>query len=1131
MKRKLRPLSLMLTMALMSTAFSMGVTVNAATPTISYSFSGEQAADSGYAQGTITFTAGAAGTYRLYWADDEQALEGYTRIAKYTMSAGDSESVTLGYHTVIPAGATKIIACTDGATAVSDAAAVYDIPLNKQLEFDSGDLLYTFSAYSDIHIDANGFYKEAVNHFNEGLAYASDKGSDYIVVSGDIATNANGPDKEWALYEQALSQSDFVNPVWESDGNHDMRSGVASGLSSFIKHSGTDGTKETFDSGNPYFYKVEEKTGDLFLFMGLELSKDVNSANVFSDEQLEWAENLINEYTAKGVNIFLVQHAPINGYGAGDRMDDPYYGGLLSEENEATVKFKNLIAGKDNIIWLSGHTHEDFELDYNYSDDNGNSPNMLHIPSLAGSTMPKSDGTGLDYNDGYGYHSQGYFAEVYENKIVFYGVNIADNYIYPAYSYVMDSVRKDSGVIENTEQNIVPTGNIVSIESKLSEASDVLSTYSAYASYDQYQALKKLYRANKGQTEADSSVAAAIDEAIAALKDIAEHTGMPKTYPVRSEYYFENNKKWSNVYAYAWTGDNHNAEWPGVQISKTGTSNGYDVYTAAFDYAGQYQNLIFNSGKGGEQTVDIGLAFCKFDSFRLASTTDSKYNVTNFSMETGVEEGKVALIYYIENVHPDWTDTSTLMTQNADGTYQIKVTATGSYNMSMSLYDINNSKYKSLVDSVGIDYAEGMNEEITLNTYSSRNKSFTVRGLTKGDVFYLVYDPKTEKLTFSTDSPVPELVNNSTVSAESVVLGGSVNITAAAEGGTGEYTYAMYFKNTETTYWNTLQDYSEAADAVFVPVEAGTYDIRVDVKDNQGTVVSKSFTLVVMQKLTNTSEISSLKVKVGETITVNASAEGGTGDYMYSVFYKRASGSSWVAAQSSSTNQNVTVKLSNAEPYEIYVKVKDSQGTIASKKFKVDVQAKLKNTSAISSEAIQAGCAVTVTASAEGGTGDYQYAVYRRQSTSDKWISSQAYSSNQSVRIRMNYEGTYQVLVKVKDSEGSVSSKTFTVAVQSKLKNTSVLSSEYVLKGESVTVSASAEGGTGNYQYAVYYKKSISDKWMTAQSYSDNSQIEIHPALAVDYDICVKVRDSSGTVVKEYYTVSVYNAIPVQIYM
>ena len=140
MKRKLRPLSLMLTMALMSTAFSMGVTVNAATPTISYSFSGEQAADSGYAQGTITFTAGAAGTYRLYWADDEQALEGYTRIAKYTMSAGDSESVTLGYHTVIPAGATKIIACTDGATAVSDAAAVYDIPLNKQLEFDSGDL-------------------------------------------------------------------------------------------------------------------------------------------------------------------------------------------------------------------------------------------------------------------------------------------------------------------------------------------------------------------------------------------------------------------------------------------------------------------------------------------------------------------------------------------------------------------------------------------------------------------------------------------------------------------------------------------------------------------------------------------------------------------------------------------------------------------------------------------------------------------------------------------------------------------------------------------------------------------------------------------------------------------------------
>ena len=50
--------------------------------TLAYEFSGKDADKAGYAEGTITFTAPAEGTYNLYWSDDEGALDGYYEIAQ-----------------------------------------------------------------------------------------------------------------------------------------------------------------------------------------------------------------------------------------------------------------------------------------------------------------------------------------------------------------------------------------------------------------------------------------------------------------------------------------------------------------------------------------------------------------------------------------------------------------------------------------------------------------------------------------------------------------------------------------------------------------------------------------------------------------------------------------------------------------------------------------------------------------------------------------------------------------------------------------------------------------------------------------------------------------------------------------
>ena len=136
--------------------------------------------DAGYAEGTITFTSNTSGTFEVYWADNEKALDGYYSIATLDLTVGESKTVNMGYHTAIPANAAKIIAARVSKT-VAGADAVYTLPASKQLNSESGDLLYTFNSYSDIHIDKNGYYKKANDHFSEALKFGVEKNTNFIV--------------------------------------------------------------------------------------------------------------------------------------------------------------------------------------------------------------------------------------------------------------------------------------------------------------------------------------------------------------------------------------------------------------------------------------------------------------------------------------------------------------------------------------------------------------------------------------------------------------------------------------------------------------------------------------------------------------------------------------------------------------------------------------------------------------------------------------------------------------------------------------------------------------------------------------------------------------------------------------
>ena len=567
-------ISVMLCICLIASTFLMPIPAYAAVTedSISYCFTGSDADTAGYAEGTVTLTSAEGGTYDLYWADkNENPLDGYYEITSMTLSENESGTFEFGYHTAIPADAEKIIAVKSDGT---NACAVYTLPDKKILPYNSNQTLYTFNSYSDIHIDAGGYYVNAEKNWASALNFAVNKNTDFIVTSGDSITNASGPKQEWDTYEKILANSNYLNPVYESNGNHDLRTGVSIGTKAYVKSSGTDNTIVNYEANKPYYSVREKNTNDLFIFMALEYVYNPSSGEEFSDAQLEWVENLLKENYGKGSNIYIIEHSHLQGYGAGDYTENPYYKAGLSTQYMSTVKFKSLLQKYPDIIWISGHTHEDYNMGYNYSNENGTACNMIHNSSIAGPTHPSAESHSLDYTffDGL---SQGYYVAVYNDSVIFYGANVCDEKIYPAYSYIMNGSR------QSDENATNPT--------------DPLETVPPTAA--------------TGST----------------LGDDVETT----------TYYFVNTLKWQFVNCYAWSDDDtKTCEWPGYACTYFATDEyGNDVYYAKIPSS--LNKVIFNNGGNGKQTVDITIDGTNNCFTPDKTTTSEKYNV-NTSVWDGI---------------------------------------------------------------------------------------------------------------------------------------------------------------------------------------------------------------------------------------------------------------------------------------------------------------------------------------------------------------------------------------------------------------------------------------------------------------------------------------------------------------
>ena len=391
-----------------------------------------------------------------------------------------------------------------------------------------------------------------------------------------------------------------------------------------------------------------------------------------------------------------------------------------------------------------------------------------------------------------------------------------------------------------------------------------------------------------------------------------------------------------------------------------------------------------------------------------------------------------------------------------------------------------------------------------------------------------------KEFTFTVKEESKELQNTSTISVEGEVYKNDViTIYASAKGGTAPYTYAAYCKKTSDTKWTTLQNFSTNANIEFALTDVANYEVCVKVKDAAGTVEKKYYELSVItngeEELANTSKMSAETIGKGESVTLTGSATGGAGSYTYSFLYKKKTDTKWTTKQGFAANNVVSITPANAVAYDVCIKVKDADGTIVKKFFDLTVTEKtaLTNNSKMDTDTIVKGDSVVLTGKATGGTGGYTYSFLYKKNTDTKWTTKQGFTANNVVSITPASAVVYDVCIKVKDSAGTIEKKFFTLTVteqqQIELQNNSTIVSLDIVKGQDIIVNCEATGGSSPYTYAVLYKKAADTKWTTKQNFTANTSVNITPASVTEYDVCVKVKDSTGAIVKKFFKVNVTN--------
>lgn len=304
-----------------------------------------------------------------------------------------------------------------------------------------GNKLYSFGALSDVHVTHSSL---AMSKFQKALAYLNgEEQVAFTCISGDLVSS--GTAEQFASYKNARDTYSSDTEVYDCMGNHDVEDAT---IAPFL-------TKE---STQPYIgrdlYYSWTQGDDVFVMFGMS-GWPGKTGEIFTADALQWLYELLEENRNR--RVFVFEHCPSMIVSNGSIVDNdgsgtlsntstsgsvvgwpPPTGNLLNQGNTG-LSFRNLMSHYQNVIWVHGHSHMEFQYQeqcahLNYDRKCG--CHSIHIPSLAEGRELNASGTGFVFTTP---ESSGYVIDVYDNHIVLRGRDFAADRFVPIATYCLDT--------------------------------------------------------------------------------------------------------------------------------------------------------------------------------------------------------------------------------------------------------------------------------------------------------------------------------------------------------------------------------------------------------------------------------------------------------------------------------------------------------------------------------------------------------------------------------------------------------------------------------------------------------------------------------------------------------------------
>ena len=346
------------------------------------------------------------------------------------------------------------------------------------------------------------------------------------------------------------------------------------------------------------------------------------------------------------------------------------------------------------------------------------------------------------------------------------------------------------------------------------------------------------------------------------------------------------------------------------------------------------------------------------------------------------------------------------------------------------------------------------------------------------------------------------------------VVGTVVTLTAEAIDSHGDVEYQFRLRGPSTSdAWIVLQDFSP--NTMYVWDSAGYIGKnRLQVKARElssGEVVKTAITFWIndTNAATSVTLTPSLEnpITEGQVVTLTAQGEGGSGNYEFQFRLKGPSeDDQWQVLQDFSADNNIDwdstqqfgrnriqVRARNAGSNDLFVKAAQTvwvNTLTAATDVVLDVNLTSPQT---------VGAVVTLTAQANGGSGNYLYLFrYRGPATDDEWVTLQDFAPNNSIiwdSTGLLGRNRLQVQARNVDTADQVVKAAQTMWVNSDNPATGAnlfvgLSSPQA-PGIDVRLGASGEGGSNDYEFQFRVRGSNTDnKWQVLQDFSTQTNID-----------------------------------------